>query len=93
MPDPSRNLESLILRQIAVVGGKAVAAAIDRDESTVSRIVAGDTGIRLDHLGAFLSVLGLAVVESKGGIVRTIPEEEYQALRTLAGRYFAGGER
>ncbi len=76
-------LQTVILRRMAAAKHKAVADAIGIDESTVSRVASGERGISLDKLEAFLSSLGLVVIEVGGDAV-TIPRQKYRALQVLA---------
>ena len=71
------------MRKVAGVKSKTVAAAIGRDESTVSRIMSNEAGIRLDELELFLKVLGLSVIEADGHIVQ-MSAAKAEALRVLA---------
>lgn len=73
-----------ILRAIATVKNQAVADAIGRDDSTVSRIVSGESGVKLDVLQPFLACLGLKVVPF-GHIC--IDAEEWEATRVMARKY------
>lgn len=79
---PSRNLAQLLLQRVAGVKNQAVSQAIKKDESTVSRIVSGETGVKLDDLQAFLLVLGLKVVDANK---HCVDRDVWQAYKTLAG--------
>lgn len=85
-PVPSasaRNLVQLVLQRLARVKNSRVAEAIGKDESQVSRIVAGDSGIKLADLHAFLAALDLKVVErSKVCVDRAV----FESYRTLAAK-------
>jgi transcriptional regulator with XRE-family HTH domain len=83
-PQPSasaRKLVQVILQSLARAKNQAVAEAIGKDESTVSRIASGDTGIKLTDLQPFLSALGLKVV---GANQVCVDREVYESYRTLA---------
>lgn len=76
-------LQTLVLRRMASVKHKAIAEALGTDESTVSRIASGERGINLERLEAFLTELGLAVVEV-GGQAVTVSRDKYRATQLLA---------
>ncbi len=80
--------ESLILRRIAQVQQNRLAESVGITTSQVSRIVAGQQGITLPHLGNFLQALDLEITgnDREEGIV-TVASEEYEALKTLATKY------
>lgn len=83
-PQPTRNLAQVLMQRIASVKNQAVAAAIRKDESTVSRIVSGEAGIKLDDLGAFLGALDMKCV---GKNQVCVDREEFIAYRALAAKY------
>lgn len=78
---PARTLAQLLMQRIASVKNQAVSLAIKKDESTVSRIVSGETGVKLDDLQAFLRVLGYKVVDADMFCVK---RELHLAYKTLA---------
>lgn len=83
-PQPSasaRKLVQVILQGLAKAKNQAVAEAIGKDESTVSRIASGDSGIKLADLQPFLSAIGLKVVSANQVCV---DREVYESYRTLA---------
>jgi hypothetical protein len=81
-PDASaRRLAQVVMQRLAKVKNQAVAEAIGKDESTVSRIVSGDTGIKLADLQPFLSALSLKVVDA-GQVC--VDRAVYESYRTLA---------
>lgn len=82
------NLETLILRRAAIVKQSKIAEAIKRDEGTVSKMLAGEVGFRLNCAEAFLDVLGLMVIEKSPDGMVCLPKREYDALVTLAEKYF-----
>lgn len=77
------KLESLILRRAGEATHVKVANAIGKDQSTMSRIFAGSTGLNIADLEKFLDALGLSVVELGGDVVH-ISAQEYRALQVLA---------
>lgn len=79
----SSTLHSLVLRKVAGVKNLTVAQAIGHDEGHVSRICSGERGLKLHELEAFLTSLGLKVIECEGALV-TMPAEKFQALQYLA---------
>lgn len=82
-PASARNLVQVILQRLARVKNSRVAEAIGKDESQVSRIVAGDSGIKLADLYPFLEALDLKVVDrSKVCVDRSV----FEAYRTLAAK-------
>lgn len=88
-PQPSasaRKLLQVILQRVATVKNSTVGDAIGKDESTVSRIVSGESGVRLEVLHPFLAALGLKVVDA-GRIC--IDVEKYNAMLVLAKRAIA----
>lgn len=81
-PDASaRKLVQVVLQRLAKTKNQAVAEAIGKDESTVSRIVSGDSGIKLSDLQPFLRSLGLKVVDANQVCV---DRNVYESYRTLA---------
>lgn len=77
----ARKLVQAVLQKVASVKNQAVAEAIGKDESTVSRIVSGEVGIKLNDLHPFLTALGLKVV---GANQVCVDREVYESYRTLA---------
>lgn len=77
----ARKLAQVILQRLATVKNQAVAEAIGKDESTISRIVSGESGIKVSDLQSFLAALSLKCVDVNQYCV---PKEEYEAYRTLA---------
>lgn len=69
------------MQRLASVKNQAVADAIGKDQSTVSRIASGEAGIKLDDLQPFLAALGLKVV---GANQVCVDREVYESYRTLA---------
>jgi len=57
-------LLQLMLQRKQGVKGAVLADEIGVDESTVSRIFAGDAGVKLNRLPAFLAALGLKIVSA-----------------------------
>lgn len=85
MPNENaRKLMQGILQRVATVKNHDVAAAIGKDESTVSRIVSGESGVKLTDLHPFLACLGLKVVPW-GHIC--IDSAEWEATQVLARKY------
>lgn len=76
----ARKLSQAILRAVAIVKNQAVADAIQRDDSTISRIVTGESGIKLEDLQPFLACLGFKVVPV-GHIC--VDKDEWHAKETL----------
>src|SRR5690348_10688554 len=60
----SRKLLHLIMQRATKIKQEALAEAIGRDTSTVCRILANESGIKIPDLYDFLNALGLKVVES-----------------------------
>ncbi len=79
-----RKLAQVLLHKLAAVKNSTVAIAIKKDESTISRIVNGETGVKLDDIQAFLDALGLKVVDKNRVCVDAA---EYQSYRLLATKY------
>jgi transcriptional regulator with XRE-family HTH domain len=77
----ARKLSQMVMQRIASVKNQAVADAIGKDQSTVSRIVSGETGIKLDDLQPFLAALDLKVV---GANQVCVDRDVYESYRTLA---------
>ena len=84
VPHLPRKLSQVLMHKLAAVKNSTVAIAIKKDESTVSRIVSGETGIKLDDLQAFLDSLGYKVVDKNRVCVDAA---EYQSYRLLATKY------
>lgn len=83
-PQTSRSLAQFLLQRIATVKNQTVAQAIHKDETTVGRIVSGETGIKLNDLGAFLGALDMKCV---GKNQVCVDREEFIAYRALAAKY------
>lgn len=79
-----RNLPQIILRRLASKKNQAVAAAMGRDDSYISKISAGDVGIKLEDLGRFLDALDLKVVDKNQVCVS---KEIHLSYKTLAAEY------
>ena len=77
------KIDSLILRKLAIKSNAAVAAAIGKNESQISRFVAGHQGLMFDDFEAFFNALGLVIVDGDTDFVM-VGRDEYEALRTLA---------
>ena len=79
----TRNIEQEVLRAIAERGVGTVAQRIGLDDSSVSRIISGQQGIKLEHLEPFLRSLGMRIITTEAEIV-AMPADELEALRVLA---------
>lgn len=75
----AREFESLVLRQLASVGQKTIAAAFGVNESTVSRWKEGD----IERWCKILALLDLQVVP---GDIRCHPADYIESLKTLSRR-------
>lgn len=82
----ARKLVQVILQRVASVKNQAVGEAIRKDESTVSRIVSQEIGIKLDLLQPFLAALQLKIVDANR---ICIDVEKYNAMLILAKRAIA----
>jgi hypothetical protein len=80
-PASARNFVQDVLQRLARVKNTAVAQAIGKDESQVSRIVSGESGIKLADLHPFLAALGLKVVDTRRVCV---DREVYESFKTIA---------
>lgn len=76
----ARKLSQALLRSIAIVKNQAVADALGCDDSTISRIVSGESGIKLLSLHPFLACLGFKVVPVGHVCIDAV---EWQAKETL----------
>lgn len=81
---PSRRLLQIILQRSAKVKNQAVGDAIGKDESTVSRIISGEMGLKIQDLQGFLSALGLKCVDSNQVCIDRQIYESYKTLATAA---------
>ena len=79
----SSSTESLLLRRLAQVHQKAVAAAIGADETLVSRFASGERGLRIQQIGPALEALGLKLVDATE---QTVDAKYLESLRNLAMR-------
>ena len=75
-------LEQLLLRKRAQIKDEAIAQAIGKDRSVVSRMFGGDQGVMLHDLEKLLSSLGLKVVPAD---TVTLRNDAHEALRLFAG--------
>lgn len=85
-PVPSagaRNFVQDVLQRLARVKNSAVAEAIGKDESTVSRVASGELGVKLADLQPFLHALGLKCVDA-GRVC--VDREVYESYKVLAGK-------
>lgn len=80
------NLENELLRAVSKVGQAAVANALGKNPSTVSRIFAGEGGVVLSDLDVFLGVLGFKVVPLDD---KTVDAVEYHLLLEVAAKHYA----
>lgn len=78
-----------ILRTVATVKNQVVAQAIGVDDSTITRITSGESGVKLDRLQPFLACLGLKVVP--WGHV-CIDHDEWEATCVMARKYIESRE-
>lgn len=86
MSKPITNrTHQLLLQQVAEKSQTAVANAIGRDVSTVSRFFLGQGGVHIDELEDLMNSLGLKIIECEGDIV-SLPREHFEALRVIAKR-------
>lgn len=84
-PTPSaRILLHVLMQRLATVKNQVVSVAIHKDESTVSRIASGESGVKLEDLQAFLGSLGLKVVDSNMCCVDRAVWESYKTLAVAA---------
>ncbi len=81
----TNKTHQLLLQRVAEKSQAAVANAIGRDVSTVSRFFSGQGGIHIDEMEDLFDVLGLKIIECEGDIV-SLPKEHFEALRTIARR-------
>jgi hypothetical protein len=87
------ELGSLLQRQIGIVGHQAIADALGKDRSTVTKMISGDIPFRLNNpecIETFLRALGLTVVVNEPDGYRRISERKYQALITFADEGMQG---
>jgi hypothetical protein len=77
----SLPLTHLLLRRAADLKHEAIALAIKKDVSTVSRILSGENGVMIDYLEVFLDAFGLKVVEKDSVSIRP---EMHQSLRVFS---------
>ena len=82
----ARKVVQVILQRVAGVKNQAVGDAIGKDESTVSRIVSGEIGVKLELLEPFLTSLALKIVDANR---ICIDVEKYNAMLILAKRAIA----
>lgn len=80
-PASARIFVQDVLQRLARVKNAAVAQAIGKDESQVSRIAAGDLGVKLADLQPFLAALGLKVVDCNRVCV---DRDVYESFKTIA---------
>lgn len=80
----ARKLVQVVLQRLAKAKNQTVAEAIGKDESTVSRIASGESGIKLADLQPFLGSLGLKVVSADQVCIDRAIYESYKTLATAA---------
>lgn len=80
----ARKLVQVVMQRLAKTKNQTVAEAIGKDESTISRIVSGDSGIKLTDLQPFLCALGLKVVGVDQVCIDRAIYESYKTLATAA---------
>jgi hypothetical protein len=61
--DPSRILLQAILRRLARMPLSEIATAIEKDESTASRLRSGDAKLTVGEFAALLAAIGCKVVD------------------------------
>ena len=75
--DPARKSLQLIVRRLARMSVAEIGAAIEKDESTASRLRSGEAKLNLEEFAKLLAAIGCKVVdESKCCVDREI----YEAL-------------
>ena len=80
----ARRLTQNILQRSARVKNQVVGDAIGKDESTISRIMSGEMGLRLADLYGFLDALGLKIVGKEQVCIDRAIYESYKTLATAA---------
>lgn len=85
----ARRIETEILRRLAVTRNDEVAKAVGRDASWVSKLVAADTGLRIEQLQPFLAAIGLKVVPIASV---SVDPEVLGAYKVLAKQALNGGD-
>lgn len=80
------SLENELLRAVSKVGQAAVANALGKNASTISRIFSGEGGVSLGDLDVFLGVLGFKAVPLDDV---TVDQVEHQLLCEVAAKFYA----
>jgi hypothetical protein len=74
--------ELLIHRRLAESTAKAVAEAIDSDETHISKFRSGERGLKINQIGPALAAMGLKLVDSDETFIHP---KRLAALECLAG--------
>lgn len=82
----AREIHSSILRAVAEAKQSACAKALGVSEGQVSKLIAGDNGMRLDQLCGLLAFLNLGINGAAGGLV-TVSKTDWDALRATISLY------
>ena len=85
----SRENESTLLRALATRSQQALADAIGRDQSYISKFQSDNVGLKWSEVMALLDAVGLELFDSTNSRV-IVDREEYEAFKTLARRYIEG---
>lgn len=81
------RIEGAILKAVESIGHCAAAAALQVDESYISKLKGSDQKITFSSISVLLDACGLQVASATA---RLVDEDEYQALITLAEIGFKG---
>ncbi len=61
--EPSRRIAQAILRRLAKLPLAEISAAIEKDESTASRVRSGESKLTLDEFARLLAAIGYKLVD------------------------------
>lgn len=75
--DPARKSLQMVLRRLARMSVAEIGAAIEKDESTASRLRSGEAKLNLEEFAKLLAAIGCKVVDERK---RCVDPEIYEAL-------------
>lgn len=78
-----RLLANALHRRRQDVSDDDIAASLDGDRTTVSRVFSDQYGVKLSRLGDFLAAMGYRAIPVATHI-REVPESDYQSLLRMA---------
>jgi transcriptional regulator with XRE-family HTH domain len=77
------SIEQLIIERSKQVKQETIARALNKEASTVSKMLSSQTSLRIEELDALFEVLGLVVYEKETEVVH-LTVDEWRALKVFS---------